>query len=350
MSAIAIPAVYVRHLAEVLRQLRVPTAPWLAQQGISPADLDDPAWHATFERFEALVRDALTRTGEQALGLIVGERLLANTHGMVGYAALQSGTIRQAIDLFRRFARLRLALLHVDVEEDGEVVWVRLRASRPLGDVERPILEAVVLSVKNLLDAITRDPRSAARVAFPFPEPPYGAMAREILAATVGWSQPWCGVAVRRADLDQPLRQGDPAAFAEAAQLCQRALEQLDVADDWAGRVRRLLLERQHGFPSLATVARRLHTTPRTLHRRLADAGVSFQDLLDTTRASLAGELLRTPNLTVEDVAFQLGYTEVANFRRAFRRWTGLSPAAWRAAEVSADPPTAHARPSESSR
>ncbi len=339
MPAIAIPAVYVRHLAEVLRQLRVPTEPWLARQGVRTGDLDDPAYVVSFETFEALVRDALTRSGEPSLGLIVGERLLANTHGMVGYAAMQSGTVRQAIEVFQRFARLRLALLRVDLHTQDEVLWVRLHATRSLGDLDRPILEAVVLSVKNLLDAITRDPRCAVEIAFPFPTPADAAMAREVLAVPVRWSAAWCGLAVRRADLDQPLRQGDASAFAEAAQACQRALEQLETADDWSGRVRRLLLERQHRFPSLATVARRLHTTPRTLHRRLNEEGATFQSLLDATRTTLACELLRTPNLTVDDVAFQLGYTEVANFRRAFRRWTGRAPAVWREAQRGAARP-----------
>jgi AraC-like DNA-binding protein len=330
MTAFAIPAVYLRHLAEVLAGLRVDADAWLGRHGLTRNRLDDPGLHVPLPAFEAMIRDALHTSREPALGLVVGERLLANTHGMVGYAALQSGTLRQAIDLFRRFARLRLALLEVSVVEAGPALQVQLRASKPLADLERPILEAVVLSVKNLVDAITRDPKVVRGLAFPFEAPDYAAMAREVFDADVTWSAGWCGVAVARAALDLPLRHADPAAFAEAAAICQRTLERWTTHDGRVTDVRRLLLERAHGFPSLNTVARRLHTSPRSLHRQLHDAGTSFQQLLDETRAALAVEHLRNPATTVEALAFQLGYTDVANFRRAFRRWTGGSPADWR--------------------
>jgi AraC-like DNA-binding protein len=89
------------------------------------------------------------------------------------------------------------------------------------------------------------------------------------------------------------------------------------------------------GIATQAEVARKLALSGRTLQRRLAEAGTTFQDVLDEVRASAARRLLRDRALAVSEVAFSLGYAELSSFYRAFRRWTGQTPIDWRAAAVS---------------
>lgn len=83
-------------------------------------------------------------------------------------------------------------------------------------------------------------------------------------------------------------------------------------------------------YPSLVRAAQHMCMSPRTLKRRLRAHGVSFRQLLDRARYSHATRLLADPELTVEQVAFQVGYSSLANFSRAFRRWAGSSPGAFR--------------------
>lgn len=70
--------------------------------------------------------------------------------------------------------------------------------------------------------------------------------------------------------------------------------------------------------------------SPRTLQRLLADHGTTFQAVLDETRRRLAEELIAAPHVSLAEVAFVLGYSEQSAFQRAFKRWTGYSPGAWR--------------------
>jgi AraC-like DNA-binding protein len=84
------------------------------------------------------------------------------------------------------------------------------------------------------------------------------------------------------------------------------------------------------GFPTLDAAARTLGLSSRTLKRRLADEGTDFTTLLDEQRRQRALLLLRSANLSVEAVAEQVGYSDVANFTRAFRRWSGTTPTAYR--------------------
>ena len=78
-------------------------------------------------------------------------------------------------------------------------------------------------------------------------------------------------------------------------------------------------------------VADSLDISVRTMYRRLAKEGVSYQSLLDNLRSSVAMEYLRNTQMSVEEIATQCGYQDVSNFRKAFRRWTSSTPSAYRA-------------------
>ena len=82
-------------------------------------------------------------------------------------------------------------------------------------------------------------------------------------------------------------------------------------------------------FPSLNVTARLFHLTPRTLHRRLLDEGSSFKEILEQVR-HLAVEYLKAGHLSIEEIAYSLGYTDMANFRRAFKRWEAMPPSRYR--------------------
>jgi AraC-like DNA-binding protein len=91
-----------------------------------------------------------------------------------------------------------------------------------------------------------------------------------------------------------------------------------------------LVFELEHGPASLGDIANRLALSERTLRRRLRALGTSYNKILQDVRSCAAQEWLRDSNLTMESIAWRLGYTETANFRHAFKRWTGQSPQAFR--------------------
>jgi AraC-like DNA-binding protein len=304
-------------------------ARWLAMSGRREAELAAPGLAIDLAGLQALVRDAIAITGEPALGLFVGARLVAATHGMLGHAAASSPTLRDALAVFARYAAVRTSLLSIVLAPTGRTLRVRFEDARPLGELRRPFLEAVVLSVKNVITAIAPDLRVEA-VAFPFAAPSYAALARRLLACKVMYSAGWAGIAVPAAALDRPLRLADPDSFREAAAVCQRELDKLTARETLATRVRRLLLAPQGGFPPLPIVARLLHMTPRTLHRRLIDEGTSYRALLDDVRRTLALEHLRAGKLALAEIADALGYSDLSNFRRAFKRWEATPPSVLR--------------------
>ena len=97
---------YLRQIADLLGGIGVDVDRWLGRSRLSRTQLDDPSLALDYTTFQRLALDALTMSREPALGLLIGERLLANSHGMLGYAALSSGTIRQALELVERYTCL----------------------------------------------------------------------------------------------------------------------------------------------------------------------------------------------------------------------------------------------------
>ncbi len=325
-EALLLPIHYVRHLADQVRGLGADTRVWLARCGLEATSLDEPGFVLAYSTFERLVREAVVVTNEPALGLFVGERLLASSHGILGYAATSSGTIRQALEVLERFTGLRTSLIAVSHVLVGRHVRVQFRPTRPLGELERPLLEAVVLSIKNVLDSISSGACAISEVAFTFEPPGYALLARALFRCDVRYGRTWSGFAVPAGVIDVPLKTADPEAFRQAALICQRELDKLTSDESLAARVRRLLLESQNGFPSLEVAARQLHLTQRTLHRRLVEEGTSFRQLLEDVRHSLAMEHVKSGRFTLEQIAYTLGYSDPANFRRAFKRWEGVAP------------------------
>lgn len=331
MPDFMLPSLYLRQMAELLETTGVDAATWLQSCNIEPGQLADPAFQPSYSQFIELVERAVELSAEPALGLLLGERLQVNTHGILGFAALQSESLRQAIQLAERYLALRItlvALRHVQ-SKDVQAEYVEFVPCRPLGAIEGTVLEAVMLAVKNIFDAVTQGSTRIERVHFPFAEVGHGDLARRMFGCPVLYGQTQARFVFSVETLDSPLALSDPMALREAERICKRELEKIRKSSSLSTRIDQILLERSGTFPGLAGTARLLHMTPRTLHRRLLDEGTSFREILEEVRHRLSLEYLRAGRLSIQEIAYHLGYSDVANFRRAFKRWEGIAPSAY---------------------
>lgn len=325
-----LPVQYVRQIADQVARMGADLPTWFKQSGLTAVQPGDGVQTLSFAAFERLVQEAIELTQEPAFGLLVGERLMVNSHGILGFAAMNSGTIRQVIDLMGSYFQIRTTLLSPRYEVVADELRLIFDEPVPLGAIRRPVLEAVVLTIKNMVDYVTVGACHISRVVFPFAEPDYGDLARDMFKCEVSYGQAWTGMAIPLAVIDLPLQMADPAAFQEATLICQRELDKLTRQESWAAKVRRVMLEKQSGFPSLHVTARLFHLTPHTLHRRLTQEGTSFSAILEDVRHMLAVAHLQNSHLSIQEIAFNLGYTDMANFRRAFKRWESVSPSEFR--------------------
>jgi AraC-like DNA-binding protein len=126
--------------------------------------------------------------------------------------------------------------------------------------------------------------------------------------------------------LDQSARLGNKTTYPTIVALCDNLLGDLNLRVGMAGRIRTLLLRDIANPPSFAAVAGALGANERSLRRQLRQQGLSFRGLLDELRTQIALKYLRTTKLANEDIALALGFSDAANFRRAFHRWTNKAP------------------------
>jgi AraC-like DNA-binding protein len=133
-------------------------------------------------------------------------------------------------------------------------------------------------------------------------------------------------ISFRSAWLDQSANLGNKTTYPAVVAVCDDLLSELKSRIGVAGEIRALLLRDITNPPTLAAVAKLLEVSDRSLRRQLREQGISFRGLLDELRTQIALKYLRTTRLANEDIALALGFSDAANFRRAFRRWTNKSP------------------------
>jgi AraC-like DNA-binding protein len=126
--------------------------------------------------------------------------------------------------------------------------------------------------------------------------------------------------------LDRTPKLGNEITYLAVVELCDRLMEDLQLRLGLAGKVRQLLLTNLLRPLSFSDVASNLNMSARTLRRKLREEKTSFRNLLDELRMEMAIRYLRETDLTVEHISESLGFSDVANFRQAFRRWTKAAP------------------------
>jgi AraC-like DNA-binding protein len=271
---------------------------------------------------------------DDAIGILLGMQMRVSAHGYLGFAAMTSPTARDALELAQRFVptRTNALALAVHVREGRASLVIEERGD--FGTARDAVLFAISIGIWQIGMALTgRVLEGSADLAFP--RPAYFDRF-EPFAPRTRFSQPVNQLVFDAHVLDLPLSMADRGSQQLAVEQCERSLEALGLDGDVLDRTRRLALKDQGGSRSLDEVATALHLSPRTLKRKLASCGVTYSDLLDEQRLESALLLLQRDGASIEAIAERLGYSDIANFGRAFRRWTGISPAAYRRGEPAA--------------
>ena len=283
--------------------------------------------------------DAAERaTKDPFIGLHMAESFPRGMYGVVEFIARNCSTLREGLHRIVQYASLMTNRVVVTFEERDGVGTIEHRIpGEPLATGRHSnefFLCALVLQARELTGV--RFP--ASRVWFAHPAP---ADIRE-LSAQLGTRELRFGAGVNRLELPEqvlalPIRTADPALLSVLDRAASHTLETQPVVRSFMEQVR-ATIEQQlgSGAPSIEEVARALATSSRTLQRRLGEEGTSFRDVVENVRSDLARAYLGDLGLGLGDVAFRLGYAEVSAFLRAFKRWTGMTPSQFRAAEAGA--------------
>lgn len=269
------------------------------------------------------------RLDDPLLGLRLGQELSVRHLGVLGYVMHACGTLGGALQRFQRYERLffdRDPVRH-DIEGDTLLLsWTRQTGTGvDLGD------ENLIAGLLQCARELSGERLVPVAVTFAHPAPPDAAPYRDYFGCPVYFGQPLTTIRLPLAVLGLPLLRPDAALLQILETRAGDLLAQLPDTGSYERAVRRVIASRlRTGDASLAQVARAMHISARTLRRRLDACGVGFRELVEDTRRRLAEEYLADDRLQLAEIAALLGYAEQSPFQRAFRRWTGVTPQAWR--------------------
>lgn len=327
------PATYPRLFVEVARDRGIPPAGVLEQAGLRPDLLDDPAGRLSCIETWQIIEAVLELTGDPALGFETGGRLPLTAHGSLGYALMCAPTPREAIRILERFWHLRGRGVTMSVRESEDSLFFDVSPELPMPLPLRDFLfSSMLTSMWQGIRFVMPEVSVSTEIWLQGTEPVgFGAWQGRLPAVRFGMPAAGIRLTGDKRPLDLPLPTANPEGLVHALGQCERESALMGGgADPVLQRTRAALQLEQDGYPSPERIASLLYMTPRTFRRRLQEQGSSYKQLLEEARRRDGCHLLQSQELEIRQVSELLGYTDPANFTRAFRGWTGKAPRDWR--------------------
>ncbi len=329
-------AVKVAALVAVLSESGVQAQAALAGTGLTVSDLSDPRTLTSTQQFLAATRSALRLVQRDDLGLRMGQRLHASSFGMYGYALLCSSSMAEAFDTAVRYQQLSNGVLRVSWSEvEDTASWTfPTRAALGWPDDAAALYRCVLDMAFTVHVTVIKDVMGAwclpARAQFSEPEPPHAAALAAALECPLLFDQAENRLSYPAAWLQRAPQLANPITAAQVSAQCAKLVEELRWHSGITRRVFQELTRTPGQFPAIEDIAESLCMTSRTLRRKLEAEGTSYSDLLNNVRKSLAIDYLGSTEMSAEDIAAALGFSEAVGFRHAFKRWTGTTPNEYR--------------------
>lgn len=325
-----IPAFLIRSLITTLRELDLNPSRLTVGLGVTIDDLADPACRISFRQGREIVVRALDMAGGRALGLETGIREKITSVGLVGYAMLTAATVEDAVKIGLALQKDTGSMLEFDTKNisDGVAYTAASRFHDP--EIYAFLVEEAFASFMGIGRELAGEDFRPLRVDLAYPAPSHAKDYERIFGCEIRFGQLENAFICEQSLYRMPLKSADPFSHRQLLEFLAYSRQRSRVAVEIIEAVERVLRQKLKERSHLTDVAKELGMSERSLRRRLAESGVSFQVLLDGIRKARALELLANPAMTVEQIAYAVGFTDPHNFRRAFRRWTGATPGAMR--------------------
>lgn len=321
-------AIWVKQLADQLRSEGHPVRKLLAEAGIEPRALNSEGARLPFERILMFFDIAAAASGDDCLGLKFGQTRDIRDAGLLAYVGLSSPTMLAALRNLHRYRRVFSDAIELGVDALEETGLLRWEIRAPPVSRARQFVE---FSATNLVSALRRTTGRkimVEHVSFRHARNDSVAAFDRFFGCGVEFGARNMAIKFKTADLHLPMRNADDKLLAVLEEHCRLVLTRHEVTPpSLIEKIERLVIDRLTADQArVEVIALELGMSKRTLARRLADHGTSFNAIVESLRRNLALGYLRDSSMTQIEIAFLLGYTEVSSFHHAFRRWTGKTP------------------------
>jgi AraC-like DNA-binding protein len=321
-----------RICAEALEGRGVDVTSLLERLSVTRSALYDVDGRIAVEVDMALWAAAPVLSGDECFGLHASEALPVGSFDVLSYTLYASASIGDALRRLVRYNRLLHDVAELDLQVGAEDARLLFR----LGPEGTPRQQAefslgVFLSFCRAATGVDVTP---LRVEFSHAAPADLSEQKRVFRCPLSFEETRNALVLPLHTLELPLLSTNPGLCAVLERRLDELLAELPPGESVVARVKRLIAaELCGGEPTAEAVARRMRATPRTLHRWLSAEGTSYREILEGLRRTLALRYLAEDRLAIGETAYLLGFSDASAFHRSFKRWTGKTPAQYRARE-----------------
>lgn len=298
----------------------------LDRTGLSVEEVRNPHTLTSIGQYLIACENIVAAGAEFTDAFAIGSRLHLSAYGMYGYALMCSPTMRDFFDFAVRYQPLATPTVRLEWRAQGDTaIWHFREIYRDVmsSDVRTFLIrQQMKMTYTHIRDTAGTD-NLPVRALFALDADTHREADERELSCECLYGQPANELHFPIGILDQTPELGNRLTRAMLEETCERLIGQSRISSGLSGEVYQLLLHTPSHFPSMTAIAEQLGLQERTLRRRLAAENSSYGDIVDDVRRKLAVEYLQTTRMSVDDIAWKVGFSDGANLRRAIRRWTG---------------------------
>jgi AraC-like DNA-binding protein len=306
------------------------TTPVLRKVGIAPALLAQPAARIPVGSYAALLRTVAHVLDDEFFGQD-SRRMKIGSFALSCLLTLGATELGRGLTLLCRAYNAILDDLHITIRQEGRRVALEVAPTRPDQPLRIFAVETLFVYLHGVACWLTRRRIPVESAEFSYPEPPQSEEYFLLFSTRLRFGQPYCRLWFDAGVLALPVTQNERTARSFLNQAPDSFLVKYRNPDGHGRRVANLLRRRPPAeWPGLERMANTLRCSPATLRRMLRQEGTSFQAIKDRLRLEMAQAALAQADATIAEITAMLGFAEPAAFNRAFRQWTGTTPARYR--------------------
>lgn len=316
---------------KIIESFGIDPDPLLRELAIDPGLVSDPNARFRYTQIDDLWYKAVERVGDETFGLRAARYWHPSHLGALGYAWLSSSSLRTALNRFARYMRVLTEGAELELRETDDIFSVVL-SYKEISRQQSTRTDSFMAMLVAMIRCNYGDDFHPLSVSFSHPAPADSGPYYELFRCPVYFEAEENSFDLSVEDVDKRLRGSNPQLAQLNDQVMIEYLARLD-KDNVIERVKAEILNQlPSGRISDSTVAEALYLNVRTMQRRLQQEGTTFKTLLNEVRQDLADTYIRDSRLTLNEISFLLGFSEISSFSRAFKRWKGKAPSAYRRA------------------
>jgi AraC-like DNA-binding protein len=329
VSRNTITMAYVMRLLSGAAREGVDLAELMREAGLAPALLAQPEARLGTGDFIRLMQVVMRRTEDEFIGLGRGSKSKPGTFSMMAHAVINCPNLEKA--LLRSTQFYRLVDLPMDIRLEKEMAESRLVLVPPSFESRENVLETMVFISVRFWSWLTGKNLEPLTICFDFPEPPQADEFRRLFKGKVVYGSQQNAVIFPSSWLSLPLVQ-NPLSLSKFLKDSLALIIVGNAQPIGLPEQIRAIISKEYGntFPDFSQVCEQLNMTQQTLRRRLKEENTSYQEIKDTIRKDASLYYLGKEELSIDEIALMMGFSEASSFHRAFKKWTGRTPSHYR--------------------